>query len=302
MDISEPLKRSHNRDAFSDTQIWEWSLVLESKSIPHRFYEKNSHWRMLVPVSFMSQALYQIEIYTQENKEDILFVQKPLYYGRFEATFWAFLCLILFYMVSHSHILRLDGDSVAWIALGSVDVWAVFHGQWWRLVTGLTLHANITHLLSNVVVGGIFVFMVCREMGSGFGWFCVLLSGIVGNVLNCYVQPLSHTSLGASTFIFGSVGMLAAVRSFQYGDPGTFRKIVPFAAGLGLLSFLGSGGDNTDLGAHVFGFISGLVIGFGFRLFPGVNEHTWRKLNRLFGGMTLGVVLVAWAVALICGQ
>ncbi len=36
---------------------------------------------------------------------------------------------------------------------------------------------------------------------------------------------------------------------------------LPLGAGLALLSMLGSGGERTDLMAHLFGFMTGLILG-----------------------------------------
>jgi hypothetical protein len=45
--------------------------------------------------------------------------------------------------------------------------------------------------------------------------------------------------------------------------PGTsFRgRVAPLIAGLGLLAYTGTAGENTDLGAHLFGFIAGFALG-----------------------------------------
>ncbi|HMB30639.1 MAG TPA: rhomboid family intramembrane serine protease [Desulfohalobiaceae bacterium] len=298
LDISESIKRLLDLETFSKKEVWEWSLVLSSKSIPHELSFKDSEWQIWVPLSLMGKALYEIEIYTQENQERITADKEPSFYGRFEPTFWIFLFLILFYKLSHSDLIRLKDKPLAWNQIGCVDVWEVCQGQWWRLVTGLTLHGSITHLLSNVVVGSVFVIMVCRNFGSGFGWFCVLLAGIIGNGLNCLVQPYEHSSIGSSTSIFGAVGLMAGARIFRESDQGLFKQVLPFMAGLGLLALLGTGGKNTDLGAHIFGFLSGLVVGFLVRGFPITFSEQWLYLNRIFGLLALGIILFSWSVAI----
>ena len=39
------------------------------------------------------------------------------------------------------------------------------------------------------------------------------------------------------------------------------RWYLPLAAALALLALLGSGGENTDLGAHLLGFATGILLG-----------------------------------------
>ncbi len=299
VDISESIKRLLNSETLSKDEVWDWSLVLSAKNIPYELYFQGDEWRIWVPVSWMSKALYEIEMYTQENKERVVADKEPFVIGRLEPTFWVFFLLILFYRLTHSELISFHEKPLAWNQIGSVDVWQVYQGEWWRLITGLTLHGGITHLLGNVVVGSLFVVMICRAFGSGFGWFCVLMAGVIGNGLNCLVQPYDHISIGSSTLIFGAVGLLAGARIFWESDQGLFKQVLPFVAGLGLLALLGTGGKNTDLGAHIFGFFSGLVISFCVRKLPLYLSRHWFYVDRLFGLMALGLVILSWSLAIL---
>lgn len=299
VDISESIKRLLNLETLSKNEVWDWSLVLCAKNIPYELYFQYDEWRVWAPISWMSKALYEIEMYTQENKERVVADKEPFVIGRLEPTFWVFFLLILFYRLTHSELISFHDRTLPWNQIGCVDVWKVCQGQLWRLVTGLTLHGSITHLLSNVVVGSVFVIMVCRNFGSGFGWFCVLLAGVVGNGFNCLVQPYEHSSIGSSTFIFGAVGLMAGARIFRESDQGLIKQFLPFVAGLGLLALLGTGGKNTDLGAHIFGFFSGLLTGFCVRKLPLSLSRHWFFMNRLFGLLVAGLVILSWSLAII---
>jgi membrane associated rhomboid family serine protease len=69
-------------------------------------------------------------------------------------------------------------------------------------------------------------------------------------------------SVGASTAIFGAVGVLAALgvgRHRRLGLAGR-RALTPIAAGLALLAMLGTS-ERADLSGHIFGLLAGILLG-----------------------------------------
>ena len=104
-----------------------------------------------------------------------------------------------------------------------------------------------------------------------------------------------------STAVFAAVAMLAAFtwrRGYWRGTPWRSR-IAPVIAGLGLLAFIGTGGENTDIGAHLLGFCAGFATGLGFarRLAPATLRNT--RLQRGCAAAALGMVVAAWAWGLL---
>src|SRR5688572_23786845 len=83
------------------------------------------------------------------------------------------------------------------------------NGQWWRLLTATALHANVLHLLLNVVA----LWYAGRIAEPLFGRtaFLVLylLSGLGGSVASLWWQPFV-TGVGASGAIFGIYGGIGA--------------------------------------------------------------------------------------------
>ena len=159
-----------------------------------------------------------------------------------------------------------------WEAAGALDTQAVFdQGEWWRPATALFLHADLGHLVSNVV-SGVFVFAaVIATIGRRRGWLLLALASLAGNFAVAGLNyPGPYRSLGASTAIFAGLGLLTgrAVRGFRRPDhPHSWRAVfAPLAAGLTLLALFGAGGLHTDVGAHVTGFAAGLVLGFAAAL------------------------------------
>lgn len=152
------------------------------------------------------------------------------------------------------------------------------NGEWWRLASALFLHADIPHLLGNVF--GILGFggLLASRIGIANAYLVALLSGIAGNGLNLLTfQNTPHLSIGASTAVFGLLGALTGLRfrerlahessALQTCAP-VIRKrarVIRYGAlggGLVLLGWLGSGGDRTDISAHLYGFVSGFLLLF----------------------------------------
>ena len=145
---------------------------------------------------------------------------------------------------------------------------AVWHqGEWWRSFTSLFLHADIEHLMGNILIGGVFCLLVSVSFGPWRGWVLILLSGFIGNLLNAkFHEPGPFFSIGASTATFGALGLIVghgllfAWKNRRYRD---LRLLFgPLAAGACLFGWFGVGGADTDVSAHLFGATCGGVIGW----------------------------------------
>src|SRR5262249_1128773 len=127
------------------------------------------------------------------------------------------------------------------------------------------------------ISGSIFASAVQRRIGAGATVLAVLVSGALGNFGNAlydrYWLGTEHGWLGASTAGFGALGLPSAPQLVLHRpDPDRRRSWTEYAApivgGFALLGALGSGnGDGkTDLGAHLFGFLAGVLIGLAAAL------------------------------------
>jgi len=94
---------------------------------------------------------------------------------------------------------------------GLVDAFAVnrdmiVHGEFYRLFTGMFLHANLIHLLFNCYA----IYIIGMQLESFLGKvkyiLVYLMSGIAGNCLSIFMS--SGYSVGASGAIFGLLGSL----------------------------------------------------------------------------------------------
>lgn len=140
--------------------------------------------------------------------------------------------------------------------------------QWWRPFTALFLHGDAAHIIGNLATGAVFGILVSKSIGPWKGWALILLSGTAGNAITSLVTyPESFTSLGASTAVFGALGILSGtglVENFRENSAHPWiRTLAPVIAGFILLGWLGGAtpDSNTDVFGHVFGFAAGVLVG-----------------------------------------
>ncbi len=173
-------------------------------------------------------------------------------YGlRYSPTAWMIALLVLIYVIFSilsDDFLKLNLQ----VAFPFVQVnELVWRGAVWMLITSMFLHANIMHLLGNLVF--LFIFgLALEEQVSRKLWFLTyMLSGLVGNMMFLFLGGNS-VGLGASGAIWGLLGMGA-------GLSGVMGMI--FFAGFNI--FAGGG-----FLAHAGGLIAGLLLRYQLRTHP----------------------------------
>jgi len=316
-----PLVFGEKAPALSLGDARLWSLILASRHVPHRMRRiskaDGEGYSVQVQDWFSRRSVDEIRLYLAENVPDknglTLPDLRPV--SGLEPTMFAMCLLVAFFWAYSRTYPGLGLYPGLWLKLGSADAGAILSGQWWRLATSLTLHAGGPHVVGNAVIGGVFAWLVCRRLGAGLAWLLIILAGIFGNLVNSMVLGVHHNAIGFSTASFGAAGILAAIAPFAVGGgvhglgdmslgPGQGRMIrrllgfarsalVPFAAGLGLLAMLGAG-EETDLGAHMFGFLSGLGLGLGAGFsstrigLPGKGADAWLY------ALAIGIPVFAW--------
>ncbi len=318
-DLTAPLLTITGHRRLGKELAWEWSLVLEARGLPYRMERALLGYRLLVPVLQTEAVTAELTAYERENRR-LRLPPTPLpMHDNTALTVGILLLLGLFHGIAQN-AWRLFGydaarQPIAWRESGMCDCFALsIQGEWWRSVTALTLHADAAHVLGNMGIGALVLVPLCRELGSGPGWFLTLLAGTLGNLLNCAVQGPRHLSLGASTAVFGAVGILSALRAVREGRLERQALLPPLGAGLALLALLGIGDDpKTDVGAHIFGFLAGLACGglaglllrelrlerpAGLQGGLPLSATARQGLARGLGLLALGTLVWAWWLAL----
>lgn len=283
----------------SQHQTRLWALTLDARQVPYRVETNGSDWQIFVPPEAFTLALDELLIFEEKNRNwPPSLPPAPPETDNLLITLSVLFLLAIFHNLTRLHRDFFNLSTAEWISRGNADAGAILAGEWWRTITALTLHADELHLLGNLTIGGGFIVLLCRSLGSGLGWSLLLASGTIGNFLNAWVQSPRHHSVGASTTVFGAVGLLAAINLLYNHQILRRRWYLPLAAALALLALLGSEGENTDLGAHLFGFAAGIGLG----LVTGVLRHRKGRpgtgLNALLALICLGLVIGAWWAAL----
>lgn len=281
-------------------QLNAWALVLTSKDVSPLLRWTDSAFEVHVARANLTVASQELDAFDAEE----LFAQRARLADAASeerrATRYAGLgsVLVALMLMAFFAVTGPRAGGSTWFAAGSSDASQVLHGEWWRTVTALTLHADGAHVLSNVGIGTLVVGAVMRSEGVGFGAALVLASGAIGNAVNAWAHHALHNSVGFSTAVFGAIGILgglAYVRSRR-----RVSRVRPAWTALGvslaLLALLGTGGERTDVLAHLFGGLAGVGLGLlvawaGAR--PRTAAGQW-----LAGGGAAATVAGSWLLAL----
>jgi len=273
----------------SEDEASSYGLVLSSSGISHRVREGKDGWALLVADEDYHKALSTVERYLEENQE-LRPAGEPLRdeYPRTFAGIWVSVMLVAWHVTI---ITGNEGQAFA-KAYGSSAL-HILRGELFRTVTSLMIHSSPLHLAGNVLGIGLFGTAVCSITGWGVGWLMILATGMTGNLINALLYRTGHVSVGASTAVFGAIGILAAhqfMRKFRL--PGQRMKAwLPLAGGVALLGLLGSG-QHVDLTAHLFGFVTGIVFGGLYTFF--VTRSLARSYQFCCLLIILTVLVTSW--------
>ncbi len=270
----------------------EYALVLQAVGIRCDVLPRDSEFALVVHVRDGARAREQLRLYLHENRARPPRVDPRL--GVHDGLTCA--CLYGVTILLMGILQRDQAFSLDWWRAGMSHAGLIREGEWWRAVTALSLHADSVHLAGNLVFGLAFGFLAGELLGWGLAWFGMLLAGSLGNALNALVQAPGHTSIGASTAVFATLGILAA---YTWKRRRTrINRWVPLGGGVALLAFIGMGGERTDIFAHFAGFGSGCLFGLAFwvletrSLLAAWHKHTLGLAAFLFFAL-------AWTLALL---
>lgn len=269
----------------------EYALVLAAMDIDHWVEDLRDGYGLLATSGDAQRARTELAEYEAENREwPPTQIDTPRFAGHFRDIIGYWAVLLGFFILEKHRAFSLD-----WIGVGRAHALSICQGEWWRAVTALTLHADAVHLLNNLIFGSLFGILLCNDLGPGLAWLAILVAGVAGNGINAWLQAPDHTSIGASTGVFGGIGLLAVLQWRHHGrlQQRRLRRWAPLVVGAVFLGYLGTGGRRTDVLAHVTGMVSGGVLGLLLSAFPNrLPVPGW--LQAPLGAGLLAVLVLSW--------
>jgi rhomboid protease GluP len=295
--VPEPAPIAPLRSTFSRDMMANWSLVLEALGIEAQIVTEGATLHLFVDPAQRARAVAALQASDLERRADLEARPQPVPdAGRSAAGLGFAIAIAAFHWVTGP---RTGGDLGLWFRRGSAVAEQVLHGQGYRAITALTLHADWAHVFGNAVAALLFVSALGRWMGGGLALLTTVLAGAGGNLLVALAYGRNHNSVGASTATFAALGLLGGlqvVRWFQ-GAPGWGRRrriLGVIGACFGVFAMLGVG-EKVDVLAHLAGLGVGLLLGLA--LSRSIRLPVRLSVDVVAGLAAAALVAGAWLLA-----
>jgi membrane associated rhomboid family serine protease len=165
-------------------------------------------------------------------------------------------------------------------ALRAGDYQHVHWAEFLTLFTPAMLHADINHIIGNMIFLWIFGALAAELLGQRCMLFVFVFTAITGSLCHILLNP-DNACLGASGAVMGFEGLyLAMAVRWRLPDPHVWPMARPIAPGkLAMVAVIGlvfdimgytSGDSNIAHGAHLGGLIGGILLGSFFVKMPRV--------------------------------
>ncbi|MEX2606196.1 MAG: rhomboid family intramembrane serine protease [Kiritimatiellia bacterium] len=204
------------------------------------------------------------------------------------------LCRSLIVMNAGVYLLGLAGDLLKWTSVSSaslLNTFALFpsavvnEGMFWTPLTYMFLHANLIHLLVNMM--GLYLLGPDLEQALGKVRFSLLygLSGWLGGIgfvgISYFLQGKLHPCVGASGAIFGLLGGIVALYPKRIYV--ILPLMIPMRASVLAVILLSTHlffivtpyGSNVAYDVHLTGGLTGFMVSGGTAL---LHRFRWRDV------------------------
>jgi rhomboid protease GluP len=208
-------------------------------------------------------------------------------------------CVLATIQGSNGHMNLMGSvDGQVLFRLGARETYAIFHGEWWRLVVAVFLHANLLHIGMNTMVMVDLLPQIEAVYGSARALFLYVATGVFSFMWSTGWDVLTAggmgpMSVGASGALMGLVGLMLAIASNRGGAymreirVGLIRWVVMIFA----FGFLVGGIDNA---AHFGGLAAGYGLG---RIFYDREPQTGGERKNAYLLATVALLVVVGSFA-----
>ena len=177
-----------------------------------------------------------------------------------------------------------------WILYGP----AVAHGDWYRLVTSMFLHANLLHIGFNMYALWVIGTPVEQYLGRARYAGLYFVSGLAGSAGALLWTPLG-LGLGASGAVFGVLGAMM-ILEWQITGRLAGNAMTWIAINLVIDFVYNSSGGSISIGAHIGGAIGGILITLGYAHWRGGRaQYGQLGLSGIFGLVAVAAASIAVA-------
>lgn len=269
-------------------------LILAAFGIPCKFIFLNGHLTIYLPPLLKDKALYEIKAFYKEESEIKAGPGLHAYpHAWLSLPFMGMFLLWHIFYLYEPVVHKAGFENLTWIKLGSLDhVKVLLYHQWYRIITALTLHSDMAHLVANLFFGSFFLYLTARKIGYGLAVFCAAISSIAGNFTSIFLHRFPVSSIGASTFVFSIIGIFCLVNS----EKSTNKIFINLATAIGLLALLGTQGNHVDFPAHIAGMGFGVLCGYVVGVLKIFCLPEWAQL--ILYNISVIIFILAWTISL----
>ncbi|WP_323704752.1 rhomboid family intramembrane serine protease [Mammaliicoccus sp. Dog046] len=227
-------------------------------------------------------ATYKNKLFNASFIDRFMLKFSPVTYSLVALNVIIWLSLVLVF----NHIAQID-----LVDFGGLVHFNVVHGEWYRLLTSMFLHADFTHLMMNMFSLIIFGKLIEGALGSIKMFSIYMISGLFAGLLSLSIDTVS-ISIGASGAIFGLIGAFIV---FLFTRKHTNKQFVlQTFIGILIISLLALFMNNVNHFAHLGGFISGAFIMYIIHLWMNQKQAKWYYVAG-FIALTLLLIIIIFS-------
>lgn len=156
--------------------------------------------------------------------------------------------------------------------MGEVSVAnTVYGGQWYRVITSMFLHGNLSHIFNNMLILYLLGNMVEERLGRWKFLLSYFVCGIVAGLISLgakYFSGIDANSIGASGAVYGIFGIALvtefATINWKKVSAATVRRVILVLVCIAISLYVDAKTSGIDYEAHVGGLCMGAMIGMAW--------------------------------------
>ncbi|MEM2092316.1 MAG: rhomboid family intramembrane serine protease [Candidatus Bathyarchaeia archaeon] len=174
------------------------------------------------------------------------------------------LLIILCVLATIAHLYFTDNPFISALYFSGENL---RRGFFWTPVTSIFIHANLAHLIGNMLFLYVFGGAIEREIGSSKMLAAFFLGGSLSFILSLFFYEPNVIMVGASAAIFTLVAMVMLIKPLKFSwlflMPLGLVAILYFIYNI-LAVYTGIGEPEVSYLGHIIGFLVGVPLGISW--------------------------------------